>query len=86
MPSRGSKRGRNRYVTRAFSGVPTAKRGEKIRIGHLTRACSGAQKTAELPQNPAFSGVPYAKRADKIRSGHLTHAFSGGPKEGGIAT
>ena len=33
LRSRGPKRGRNRYVTPAFSGVPNAKRGEKIRSG-----------------------------------------------------
>ena len=35
--------GRKCYITPAFSGVPNAKRGEKIRSGYLT---------------PAFSGVP----------------------------
>ena len=77
----GPKRGRKCYITPAFSGVPNAKRGEKIRSGYLT---------------PAFSGVPNTKRGEKIRSGYLTRAFSGvpnkgdkikvGPKEGGNAT
>ena len=39
----GPKRGQRCYITPAFSGVPNAKRGEKIRCGYLT---------------PAFSGVP----------------------------
>ena len=39
----GPKRGRKCYITPAFSGVPNAKRGDKIRSGCLT---------------PAFSGVP----------------------------
>ena len=42
MPSRGPKRMHNSYVTPAFSGVPNAKRGDKIRSGHLTDAFSGA--------------------------------------------
>ena len=86
LPSRGPKRGRNCYVTPAFSGVPNAKRGDKIRNGYLTPAFSGAQKRAELLRNPYKLGVPNAKRGDKIRNGYLTPAFSGGSKEGGIAT
>ena len=39
----GPKRGQRCYITPAFSGVPNAKRGEKITCGYLT---------------PAFSGVP----------------------------
>ena len=35
LPSRGPKGGRKCYVTPAFSGVPNAKRREKIRSGHL---------------------------------------------------
>ena len=41
-PSQRPKRGRNCYVTHAFSGVPNAKRGEKIRIGYLPLTFSGA--------------------------------------------
>ena len=48
LPSRGPKRGRKRYVTPAFSGVPNAKRGENIRIGRLTLAFSGVHKWAEF--------------------------------------
>ena len=77
LPSRGHKRGRNCYVTPAFSGVPIAKRGDKIQTGCLTPAFLGAQKGAELLRNTCILGVPNAKRGDKIRSGYLTPAFSG---------
>ena len=79
-PSRGPKRGRNCYVTPAFSGVPNAKRGDKITSGYLTPTFSGAQKRAELHITPAFSRVPNAKRGEKIRSGYLTPAFSAARK------
>ena len=58
LPSRGPKRGRNCYVTLAFSGVPKAKRGENIKIGCLTPAFSGAQKRAELLRNPCILRGP----------------------------
>ena len=38
LPSRGPKRGRNCYITPAFSRVPNAKCWEKIRISSLTPA------------------------------------------------
>ena len=37
----GPKRGRKYYITPAFSGVPNAKHGDKIRSGYLTPAVSG---------------------------------------------
>ena len=52
LPSRGATSGRNCYVTPAFSGVPNAKRGEKVRSGYLTHALSGAHKWAEVLRNP----------------------------------
>ena len=58
FPSSGPRRGRNSYVTLALSGVPNAKRGEKIRIGYLTLAFSGVQKKAELLSNPYLLGGP----------------------------
>ena len=58
LPSQGFKRRRNCYVTRAFSGIPNAKLGEKIRSGSLTPAFSGAQKKAELLRNPCILGDP----------------------------
>ena len=48
QPSWGPKRGRNCYVTPAFSGVPNAKRGDLIRrSGYLTPTFLGAQKRVE---------------------------------------
>ena len=58
LHSQGPKRGRNCYVTPAFPGIPNAKRGDKIRIGYLTLAFSGAQKRAELVRNPCIHGDP----------------------------
>ena len=74
LPSWGPTNGRKCYVTPTFSGVPNAKRGQKIRIGCLTPAFSGAHKWAEMPHNPAFSGVP--KQRGTIKIGYLTPAFS----------
>ena len=51
LPSQGPKRGRNCYVTPAFSGIPNAKRGDKFKCGCLNPAFSGAQKRAELVRN-----------------------------------
>ena len=58
LPSLGPKRGPNCYLTPAFSGIPNAKRGEKIRSGYLTPAFAGAQKRAELLRNPCILGDP----------------------------
>ena len=48
LPSRGHKRGRNCYVTPAFSGVPKAKRRGTIRSGYVIPACLGGKKWAQL--------------------------------------
>ena len=69
-------KGRNCYATPAFSGIPNAKLGDKIKSGYLTPAFSQAQRRAELLRNPAFSGIPNAKRGNIIRSGYLSPAFS----------
>ena len=58
VPSPGPKRGRNRYVTPAFSRVPNGKGGEKIRSGHFTRAFSVARKGAGLLHNAFILGGP----------------------------
>ena len=84
MPSQGPKRGRTCYVTPAFSGVPNAKREDKIRSGHLTRAFSGAQKRAELLRNPCILGG--ALRQARGQNWPLNPCLPGGPKEGGMAT
>ena len=56
LPSSGPKRGRDCYVTLAFSGVPDAKHGEKTRSGYLTPASLGAQKGSGLRRNPCILG------------------------------
>ena len=56
LPSWGPKRGRKCHVTLAFSGVPRS--GDKIRIGCLTPAFSGAQKRAEMLPNPCVLRGP----------------------------
>ena len=80
LPSRGPKRGQACYVTPAFSGVP--KRGDKIRIGCLTPAFSGAETPSaggELEVVPS----PLPSRGPKRgRNCYATPAFSGVPKEG----
>ena len=109
MPSQGRQRGWKCYVTPAFSGIPNANRvgaknqqwsqtkGNKIRIGCLTRAFSGAQKRAEMLRYPCILGDPQRQpRGAKISSGPnkgkqnekwLPHpCLLVGPKEGGNAT
>ena len=58
LPSRGPKGGRKCYVTPALSGIPNAKRGEKIRSGYLAPAFSEDHKRAELLHDPCFLGDP----------------------------
>ena len=76
----GAQRGRRCYVTLAFSGVPNAKHGEKLKSGYLTLAFSGPKRGRKCHVTPTFSGVPNAKRREKIRRGYLTLAFSGAQK------
>ena len=84
LPSRGPTSGRNCYVTPAFSGIPNAKRREKIRIGCLTPAFSGAQKRVGLLRHPCILGGPQ-QRGDN--QNWLPHpCLLGGPQVGGIAT
>ena len=59
-------------------GDPQTK-GNKIRIGCLTPAFSGAQKRAEMLCHPCILGDPQTK-GNKIRIGCLTTAFSGAHK------
>ena len=65
LPSQGPKRGRNCYVTPAFSGIPNAKRREKIRSGYLTPAFSGAQKKAEMLRDRGILGDPQRQARGK---------------------
>ena len=68
LPSREPKRGRNCYITPAFSGVPN--KGDKIKAG---------PKEGENATPPLHSrGSP--TKGNKIRSGSLTPAFSGAQK------
>ena len=82
MSSRGPKRGRNRYVTPAFSGVPNAKRGDKIRSGTSPVPSRGPKRRRNCYVTPTFSGVPYAKRGGKLKIAHLTRGFSRAQKRG----
>ena len=54
----GPKKGRDCYVTSAFSKVPNAKHEEKNRSGYLTPTFLGAQKGAALRRNPCILGGP----------------------------
>ena len=54
-------------------------KGDKITIGCLTPAFSGAQKRAKMLCHPCILGIPQTK-GDKTRIGCLTPAFSGAQK------
>ena len=82
---RGPKRGRNCYVTPAFSGILNAKLGEKIRSGYLTRAFAGAQKRAELLSNPCILEDSQRQARGENQKWLLDPCILRGPKEGGIA-
>ena len=86
MPSRRRKRGPKCYITPTFSGVPNAKRGEKIINGCLTLAFSRVQKRAEVLRNPCILGGPQRQ----ARVGNLKWmphtCLLGGAEEGGSAT
>ena len=82
LPSRGPKRGRNCYVTPAFTGIPNAKRGKKIRSGYLTFAFSGAQKRAELLRNPYILGDPQRQARGQKSELATSPVHSRGPKRG----
>ena len=70
----------------ALSGIPNAKRGEKMRSGYLTRAFAGAQKRAELLHNPCIL-EDSQRQARGENEKWLPHpCIRGGPKEGTIAT
>ena len=56
----------------------TKQGGDKIKIGCLTPAFSGAQKRAEMLPHPCILEHPQAK-GDKIKIGCLTPAFFGAP-------
>ena len=76
MPSHGPKKEHKCNITPAFSEVPNAKRGYKIRIAYLTPASSGVQNPNPnvLHNHCIIGGSP--QKGDKIRSGYLAIAFS----------
>ena len=86
LPSPGPKRGRNCYVTPAFSGIPNANREEKIRSGYLTLAFSGAQERTELLRKPRILGGPQRQTRGQNQKSIPHACLLGGPKEGGSAT
>ena len=66
LPSRGPKRGRNCYVTPAFSGIP--KIGDIIRSGYITPAFSGVPlvgKDQSGYMTSVFSGFPIVGRHEQ---------------------
>ena len=86
LPSRGSKRGRNRYVTPAFSGVPNAMCGEKNGIGYLTPALSETRTRVESLCNRCISRGPQRQVWGENQIWVPHPCLLGGPKEGGVAT
>ena len=69
-----------------LSGVPNAKRKDKIRSGYLTPDFLGAQKRAELLCNPCILGGPQCQARGQNQKKWLPHPYLlEGPKEGGIA-
>ena len=83
MPSQEPKRGQKCYVTPACSGIPNAKRREKMRSGYLTPAFSGALKMAELLRNPRILGHPQRQaRGQKQKWAELLRnpCIFGGPQ------
>ena len=86
LPSLGPKSGRNGYATPALSVIPSAKRGDQIRIGCLTPAFSGAQKWAKLLRNPCIICHPY-RQARGQNQNWLPHpCLLRGPTVGGMGT
>ena len=86
LPSWGPKRGRDCYVTPAFSGIPNTKQGEKIKSGYLTPAFLGAQKGAGLLRNPCILGDPQHQAQGENQKWLPHPCLLEGPKGGGIAT
>ena len=84
LPSLWPKEGRNCYATCVLSGVPKAKRGEKIRCGYLNGAFPGAQEKAEILCNPCILGDPQRKARGENQKWLPQPYFLGGPKKGGI--
>ena len=81
LPSRGPTRGRNCFVTPAFSRVP--KQGDKIKSGCLTPAFSEAHKWAEVLRNPCILGGPQTRGQNRNWLPHP--CLLRGPQVGGSA-
>ena len=77
LPSRGPRRGRNCYVTPAFSGVPNKR--DKFKNEYPTPAFSGARKRAEFLCSPCIPGGPQKSRQNQT---WLSHPAFSGPKRG----
>ena len=84
MSSWGPKRGRKCYVTPAFSGVPNAKRGEKIRSSCHTPPSRGPKRGRKCYVTTAFSGVPKQRETKSELAASSLPTL--GPKKGGNAT
>ena len=85
LRSRGPKKGRNCNATSEFSGIPNAKRGEKIRSAYLTPAFSRDEKSAEIICDPCNLGSPQRQARGENQKWLPHPCLLGGPKEGGIA-
>ena len=73
LPVGGPTRGRNCYVTTAFSAVPN--KGSRITTGYLAPLFWGPTRGQNCYVTPAFSGIP--NKGYKITRGYLTAAFLG---------
>ena len=92
LPSQGAKRGQKCYGTRAFSGIPNAKRGvQNLKWLASPLFSRGPKRGQKCYATPTFSGIPNGERGEqnqkwsptkgnKIRSGYLSPAFSGAQK------
>ena len=92
LPSRGPKRGKNCYLTPAFSRVPN--KGDKITSGYLNPALSWAHRRTELLRNlhtlrgsqqrgQNYKWLPLPSRGPKReRNCYLTPAFLRVPNKG----
>ena len=78
LPSPGPKRGRNCYVTLAFSRPPN--KGDKIRSGYLTLAFLETRKMAGMLCNPWILGGPQQRGQNQKWLPHP--CVLGGPKRG----
>ena len=81
LPSRGAKRGRNSYISPAFSGVPNKEEENQKWLPHP--CLLGGAKSAAVLRNPCISGDPQQGGQHQNLLPHSCLLV--GPKEGGIA-